>query len=230
MSVVPISDTGTGTVVCLVGVLTLTPDTLLIRAMGDFHPPTLLFYRYGLHAMSILCYVFFQNGKETLTTLMDMGWIGILCGLIFGTSNIFFTTAVQYTAAGNVLVILAVNPLFAALFSWLLLGDVINLRTMITMLIGLGAISLIFYDEIASGSTSRSVWGNVFACCTCVLMGLFFAIVRYADVKKRYVTSVICTAVLLAPHSPTTSIYSCTVACYINVVYVGINICCQDSY
>jgi len=185
MTIAHLSKTTTGTLVCLVGVLTLTPDTLLIRAMGDFHPPTLLFYRYGLHAFSILSYVFFENGKETLSTLVDMGWIGILCGLIFGTSNIFFTTAVQYTAAANVLVILAINPLFAALFSWILLGDIIKLRTVITMLIGLGAISLIFYDEITGGSSSRSILGNIFACCTCVLMGLFFAIVRYADVKER---------------------------------------------
>lgn len=112
----------------------------------------------------------------------------MLCGVIFGTSNIFFTTAVQYTAAANVLVILAVNPLFSALFSWILVGDVIKVRTAVTILVGLGAISLIFYDEISGGSSTRSILGNVFACCTCVLMGLFFAVVKYANTTQRYVT------------------------------------------
>ena len=177
-----------GTLICLVGVLILTPDALLIRAAGDLHPPTLLFFRYGFHACSILCFLISRYGKETLSKLKDIGWIGVLCGVIFGTSNIFFTTAVQYTAAANVLVILAVNPLFSALFSWILVGDVIKVRTGVTILVGLGAISLIFYDEISGGSSTRSILGNVFACCTCVLLGLFFAVVKYANTMQRYVT------------------------------------------
>ena len=183
----PISKPTKGVLVSLVGVLVLTPDTLLIRATGHLHPPTLLFYRYGLHAFSILCFIISQNGKQTLTKLIEIGWIGVLCGLIFGTSNIFFTTAVQYPAVANVLVILAINPLFSALFSWILVGDVIKVRTAATMLVGLGAISLIFYDEMSGGSSSRVIVGNIFACCTSVLMGLFFALVRYFETKQKYV-------------------------------------------
>jgi drug/metabolite transporter (DMT)-like permease len=180
----PISKSTKGVLVSLVGVLVLTPDTLLIRATGNLHPPTLLFYRYGFHAFSILSFIIAKNGRKSIEKITEIGWIGVLCGLIFGTSNIFFTTAVQYTAVANVLVILAINPLFAALFSWILVGDVIKTRTSVTMLVGLGAIGLIFYDEISGGSSSRSIMGNIFACCTCVLWGLFFAVVRYCEVKQ----------------------------------------------
>jgi drug/metabolite transporter (DMT)-like permease len=179
-----ISKSTKGVLVCLLAVLILTPDTLLIRTIGDLHHPTLLFFRHGFQALSILGYLISQNGKQTATRLSELGWIGILCGLILGTSNLSFTTAVKYTAVANVLVI---TSLFSALFSWVLVGDVLKVRTAVTMLIGLGAIAMIFYDEISGGSSPRSVLGNILACCTCVLVGLFFAVVRYFETKLRYV-------------------------------------------
>ena len=178
---VQLSSSTKGMIICLVGVLVLTPDTLLIRAAGHVHPPTLLFYRYGFYGFTILSFVIAREGKQFFFNFIKIGWIGVLCGFTFGISNILFTIAVHYTAAANVLVILATNPLFSALFSWFLLGDVIQVRTAITMLVGLAAISLIFYDEFSGGSSPKVILGNIFACCTSVLMGLYFSMVKYFE-------------------------------------------------
>ena len=116
--------------------------------------------------------------------MKKIGKIGFAAGIFLGASDIFFTLAIEYTVAANVLVILASNPLFSALFSWILIGDVIKLRTAVTMFVCMGAIALIFYDEIGGDGSANGMLGNVFAMCAAVTLGLFFAIVHFADKRK----------------------------------------------
>lgn len=182
LSLVNLSHHAKGILLCVTGVLILTPDTLLIRkAAEDVNLPTLLFYRYMFHGLGVLAYVIATQRDGTMQALKQMGWIGVLCGIMLGASNILFTLAVDYTFAANVLVILASNPLFAALFSWLLVGAVIQRRTAIAMLVSLGAIALIFYDQIGGDSSPRSILGNILAMCAAGLLGLFFALVHYVE-------------------------------------------------
>jgi drug/metabolite transporter (DMT)-like permease len=93
--------------------------------------------------------------------------------------------AIQYTIVANVLVILASNPLFSALFSWLMIGEVILLRTAVCMGVCVGAIALIFYDQIGGDSSAQGVLGNIFAVGAAVLLGLYFALIHMADRKKE---------------------------------------------
>ena len=179
-----ISDHAKGILLCVIGVVVLTPDTLLIRkATEGTTTPTLLFFRYGFHGCSVLSYILTTEKSNTWDTLKGMGKLGVLAGLLMAASDIFFTYAVEYTAVANVLVILACNPLFSAFFSWALVGQVIKARTAATMCVSLGAIALIFYDELGKGGTNKSGLGNVFAVAAAVLLGLFFAVVHFA--KKR---------------------------------------------
>jgi drug/metabolite transporter (DMT)-like permease len=177
-----LSDRGKGILLSLGAVLSMSPDTLLIRkASEDVNFATLLFYRYAFHAFGVLLYVVATEKENILGALKQMGWIGVLCGIVLAVSNILFTMAVDYTFVANVLVILACNPLFAALFSWMLVGAVIQRRTAVTMLISLGAVALIFFDQVGGDGSSRSITGNIFAVCSAVLFGLFFSLVHYAE-------------------------------------------------
>ena len=186
-----------GVLLCLIGVLVLTPDTLLIRKAGEFvSTPTLLFYRYGFHGLSVLAFVISQEKKQLSFIFSKIGTIGIIAGVLLGAANIFFTMAVEFTIVANVLVILACNPLFSAIFSWILVGDRIKTRTVLTMCVCLGAIAVIFYDQLGGDGSTRSVVGNIFAICAAVTLGLFFAVVHWAEKNNdREVNMVPCNVI-----------------------------------
>ena len=85
------------------------------------------------------------------------GLFGWCAGLIWGASNILFTSAIQHTAVANVLVIVASNTVFSSAFSYFMLKEVIPIRMWVTSFVCFGAIALIF-----SGSIFVSICFNLF--------------------------------------------------------------------
>ena len=84
-----------------------------------------------------------------------IGVFGWCAGLLWGASNMFFTSAVQSTAVANVLVIVASNTVFSSIFSYFLLGELIPLRMWITSAICFGAIALIFSGKSTADNSLK---------------------------------------------------------------------------
>ena len=89
--------------------------------------------------------------------------------------------ALQHTSVANVLVILASNPIFSAFFSFILLQEKVNLRTMITGIICFNCIGFIFYQNINVESDSESTKGIIFAIFAAITYALYFVLIRVAD-------------------------------------------------
>lgn len=78
---------------------------------------------------------------------------GIAAGLLYGLSTLTFLLSVFNTATANVVFIVAFNPMFGALLSWIFLKErppVSTLLAMAAMIVGVG---LIVHDGISSGHT-----------------------------------------------------------------------------
>lgn len=90
------------------------------------------------------------------------GRAAIWAGIFYGISTIFFLGAVFHTSTANVVFIIAFNPMFAALASWIFLHEkpsTATLLTMAVMVVGVGVIvqgSLegghLFGDALAAGA------------------------------------------------------------------------------
>jgi drug/metabolite transporter (DMT)-like permease len=113
--------------------------------------------------------------------LIGIGWIGFGAGILWGFSNIAFTVALQNTEVATVLIILASNPMFSVVFSYLLLGESTNMRTAITGLVCFGCIAFIFYQSVASADYGqRSLVGVICAVLAASSFGLYFVLIRVA--------------------------------------------------
>jgi drug/metabolite transporter (DMT)-like permease len=66
----------------------------------------------------MIVFLVILRGRRAWETFRNIGFIGVLAGVIWGFSNMLFVSAVQSTAVANVLVILASNPMFASIFSY----------------------------------------------------------------------------------------------------------------
>ncbi|WP_158774598.1 DMT family transporter [Cobetia sp. L2A1] len=157
----PISSSARGVALTAFGVLLISPDALLLR-LADVADGPLLFWRGVLTALGFACIVLLTHrGSVTqcLATVRRCGRTGLWVALLFTGSTLGFVLANQYTRAGNVLIILAASPLFAALMSRLWLGERQRLHVWAAILASLAGIALLVLDEAGSGSLA----GNLLA-------------------------------------------------------------------
>jgi drug/metabolite transporter (DMT)-like permease len=76
---------------------------------------------------------------------------GIACGILYGCSTLTFLLAVFHTATANVVFIVAFNPMFGALLSWVFLKERPTRSTLLTMIVMLFGVSLIVYQGLSGG-------------------------------------------------------------------------------
>lgn len=140
-----------GLSLALLGVLVLTPDALLIRLI-EADRATLLFWRALLQGLTLwLVLALYYRGRLLAVTL-EMGRIGLLAVAVFALSTTLFVTSITFTKAANTLFVLSTAPLFAALISWLVLGERVARRTWIAIACALLGIGIIFAGGLGGGT------------------------------------------------------------------------------
>ena len=143
-----------GVLFCVAGVFVLSPDALFVKVLSKSLPiATLIFYKY-----LIICLVWLGGflllshfyPKETVR-FRDLGKIEYLAGFVFGISNALINYAFYAENVAYVLVILAINPAFASLFSHYLLHESTPSRTVVTCAICIGAVVYICSQSLGEG-------------------------------------------------------------------------------
>lgn len=88
-----------------------------------------------------------QRGQKVI----DRHWLEV--GALYGLSNIFFTWAVFSTSTANLVFILALNPLLAALIAWVLIGEKPGLATWLAIAATIVGVGLIVAEGLGRGTT-----------------------------------------------------------------------------
>ncbi|MEQ8356544.1 MAG: DMT family transporter [Kiloniellaceae bacterium] len=176
MSVVPnnLPDHQKGLVLTTLGVLVLTPDSLLVR-LADLEPFTLLVWRGSLQALGVLVILALLYPGRVAAQIRSIGRCGVLLSIVFTGSTLFFILGLTYTAVADVLVIVAVAPLAAAVFSRSFLGESVPLRTWVAISLTLAGIALLVADDLGSGS----IYGDLAALGCALCIGASLTITRH---------------------------------------------------
>ncbi|MDR5901590.1 DMT family transporter [Halomonas icarae] len=155
------------------GALIMSPDALLIK-LAALPDAEILMWRGFLSGLGFFLINLARHGRNTLGVYRRCGGTGIAVALLFSMTTCGFVLGNQYTKAGNVLMILAAAPLIAALFSRVILGERLPLRTWLaigTCMLGIG---MIVIDDVGAGS-----WlGNGFALIAATTLALNFTLCR----------------------------------------------------
>ncbi|HSS64269.1 MAG TPA: DMT family transporter, partial [Gammaproteobacteria bacterium] len=162
-----------GLLITTLGVLVLTPDSLLIRLVSA-DAWTLTFWRGVLYAIGMSVAVAVMFGGRARQQFLAMGVPGVLIGVIFGLGKVTFIVSITNTTAANTLFIVSTSPLFAAVVAWLLMREPVARRTWLAIgfaLLGIGVIA-------SEGVDRGSVIGNVAALLTALVLGTSFALAR----------------------------------------------------
>jgi drug/metabolite transporter (DMT)-like permease len=162
-----------GVLLATAGVLFFVPDTTLIR-LADARDLQITFWRSLFIGSALVAVVAARHGARTALAYRAIGVPGVAVGLAWGTGFVLFVYAVNHTAVANVLVILATMPLFAALFTRVLIGEVIHRRTWLAMLAAGGGVALTFASALRLGGLD----GNLAALAVAAIFGLNLTMIR----------------------------------------------------
>jgi drug/metabolite transporter (DMT)-like permease len=183
-----LSDQTRGSIYCIAAVLILTPDSLCVRILQEHGLPNfaVIFYRYVLYTSVMIVVHVAKEGKNSVKEFLSIGWMGALCGLVWGVSCLSITYAFQITAVANVLVINSANPIFSALFSRLILKEIIPWRTFIASIVAIIAILIIFSGQLGQQHSGSSL-GLFLSLIASSTMGLYFVLLRLTAGPNGYV-------------------------------------------
>ena len=166
-----------GLVLTIVGVLVLTPDTLLIR-LAAVDQWTLVFWRGSLMATVMLGYIVWQEGRGTAAAFVGIGRNGIIVGISYSLSFISFVAAVSYTGIANTLIILASAPMFAAILGRFVLSETVPIRTILAIIVTFIGIFVVVTGDADAGE--NNLIGDLIALVTAAVMASAFVFVRRA--------------------------------------------------
>ena len=181
-----------GILLAFIGVMLLTPDSLLIRLI-TVDTWSLLFYRSLIPGLFLLLCVIVYTRKNFFKFFFNAGKFGLLNSVFITASNIFFILALQNTNVANALVMVSLVPLIAAIISFIFLKEKLDIITNTAILLCLMAVIFIFYDSIGSGR----ILGDIFGVLTAVAVAGSLVIIRSAPTKNfipSYVMGKLCTA------------------------------------
>ena len=121
-----------GLLLVSLGVLVIIPDATLIRLI-DAPSLTTALWRTGLTAISISVYLGLRYRSGLPAAIRAIGRWGIPSSALSGLGTILFVLAIDNTSVANVVLILALTPLWAAVITRATVGTPIPRRTLAAM-------------------------------------------------------------------------------------------------
>ena len=156
-----------------VGVLILTPDSLLIRLI-DADPWAFMFWRGVFNALGLALMMMIRFRTRLISKTLEIGVGGFLVSVVFAINAVGFVVAIAETTVANVLLIVSIAPLIAAVIGRFLMDDEIAPRTWAAIVIAIGGIVVI----VEGGFGSGRLVGDIAALIKAIGLGVHFCLVR----------------------------------------------------
>ena len=169
-----LSDKQKGIALSLIGVLLITPDSLLIRLI-DIPSWELLFYRGLIPFFCLFVALIIYYKKQFIHSLIITGFSGLLYAFLVALGNATFVLSIQNTNVANTLVMIALTPFATAVLSSVFLKEHPSKKMWLTIIACFIAILFIFYDSYQGDR----LLGDFFGFLTAIFIGGSAVVIRY---------------------------------------------------
>ena len=173
-----LSDQKKGSLLAFVGVMFITPDSLLIR-LASIDTWSLLFYRGAIPFVIVLIGLIIFYKKNFFKALINIGYVGIFYAISFTICNITFIISIQNTNVANTLIMVAMAPMLSAFLGAFFLKEMPDKKTWIAITITFLSVVYIFNDSLQLGN----ILGDVFGFLTALGLAVSANLARYAKSK-----------------------------------------------
>ena len=151
-----------GSLYAFIGVMFITPDSLLIR-LSNLDTWALLFYRGAIPFLVVLIGLVIFYKTNFLNALFKIGHAGIFYIISFSICNITFILSIQNTNVANTLIMVSMAPMLSAILAIIFLKESTNKETWIAIFITFFSVGFIFYDSIKIGNFIGDIYGFITA-------------------------------------------------------------------
>ena len=162
MKYMPYNNQKKGMFLAFIGVIFITPDSLLIR-LANLTSWDLIFYRGFIPFFIVFAGLLIIYKKKFILQLLENGWHGVAYGLIFAIINISFVISIDNTNVANTLIMIALAPMLSAVISFIFLKENTDQKTWIAITITALAVIYIFNDSFEKGDVLGNFLGLVCA-------------------------------------------------------------------
>lgn len=151
-----------GSLLAFIGVMFITPDSLLIRLSG-LDTWSLLFYRGAIPFIFVLFGLIIFYKTNIVKATLKIGYIGIFYVISFSICNITFILSIQNTNVANTLIMVAMAPMMSAILAAIFLKEPTKKETWIAIFITFFSVTFIFYDSVQLGNIKGDIFGFITA-------------------------------------------------------------------
>jgi len=170
-----LTDKQKGIALSLIGVLVITPDSLLIRLI-NIPSWELLFYRGLIPFVLLFILLLLYYKKNFLHSLLITGLPGLFYAILIALGNTTFVISIQNTNVANTLIMIALTPFATAILSSIFLKEHPSQRMWFTIISCFFVVLFIFYDSYQG----NRIFGDLFGLLTAILIGASAVVVRYS--------------------------------------------------
>lgn len=168
-----LSDHGKGFLLTFLGVMVLTPDTLLIRLI-DADQWSVVFWRGLLQGLTLLLALALIYRQRSFEIVKATGKAGLYVAAAYVVSNLAFVLSVSNTHVANTLIILATSPMFAALLSIFFLKEKVTLATWLAIASSFVGILIVVGDSFGTANAL----GDMIALVAAIALASAFTLIR----------------------------------------------------
>jgi drug/metabolite transporter (DMT)-like permease len=167
-----------GITITAIGVAILSPDGLITSLVAaDIR--TALFWRGLLLGVAMTLFVLVRYRGDLAQIIGRLRHpTHLAVAVLFAASSIGWVTAITLTSVANTLFIVACAPLFAAILARIFLGERVPRRTIVTIIIAIGAMGVIFAEGLGRGDLS----GNLAAVATALAWAGMVVVLSHAQI------------------------------------------------
>ena len=181
-----LSDQKKGSLLAFIGVLFITPDTLLIR-LSEIDTWGLLFYRGFIPFIAVLLGLILFYKSNFFKALLSIGYTGIFYAISFSVCNVTFIISIQNTNVANTLILVAMAPMLSAFLGAFFLKEIPDKKTWFAIIITFLSVTYIFYDSVKLGN----IIGDIFGFITALGLAINANLARYAKDRDLVPAAVI---------------------------------------
>lgn len=192
-----LSDPARGALLAAGGITIVSPDALLVRLISA-NSLVITFWRGLLSSLVLLSWLTVSKRQGLLAAFRAVGKIGLAAAVLHAIGPMLFISAIKLTATANVLVILAAEPLFAAILSAALLKERVPRNAWIAATVVLVGLAIVFWGGYSRGSTLGDLLAFGAMACISARYVLFRA-AKNVDMLPSVVMGSALTVIVLLP-------------------------------